>query len=212
MGDKLAILLTGIVSDSDLHAKWLNTFSYLEYIGFRKIVKSQGGDRLDAETLAHAVEEGRHALLLKKLALKTGGSKYNTYALDALLCGAEAEGYFQTLDNACESQVRFQAPNQDCVRLTYLYVTWLVELRALSVYGLYQEALRAAGIPAPLNGLLAEEDKHLGAVERELFALDPDFAERAAKLKEMEASLYQDFLFALARDLAPPERVLPAHA
>ena len=52
----------------NLHARWLNMFSYLEYIGFRKIVKSQGAENLSLETLGHAVEEGRHALMLKKFA------------------------------------------------------------------------------------------------------------------------------------------------
>ena len=34
-------LISQIVADPALHARWLNTFSYLEYVGFRKIVKSQ---------------------------------------------------------------------------------------------------------------------------------------------------------------------------
>jgi len=34
-------LISQIVADPALHARWLNTFSYLEYVGFRKILKSQ---------------------------------------------------------------------------------------------------------------------------------------------------------------------------
>jgi len=41
MQDGLKVLVDRIVVDPNLHARWINTFSYLEYIGFRKIVKSQ---------------------------------------------------------------------------------------------------------------------------------------------------------------------------
>ncbi len=101
--DRLEDLIGTIVADPALHARWLNTFSFLEYIGFRKIVKSQRAEVLTAAVLGHACEEGRHALGLKKLAVKLGGSAFNSYAPEALLCGEEAAAYFQDLDQACEA-------------------------------------------------------------------------------------------------------------
>lgn len=38
--NRLEDLVERIVADPALHARWLNTFSYLEYVGIRKIVKS----------------------------------------------------------------------------------------------------------------------------------------------------------------------------
>jgi SPX domain protein involved in polyphosphate accumulation len=38
--------LAKILEDPNLHASWLNTFSYLEYVGFRKIVKSQDSESM----------------------------------------------------------------------------------------------------------------------------------------------------------------------
>src|ERR1700730_12813184 len=73
--DRLEDLIGAIVPDPALHARWLNTFSYLEYVGFRKIVKSQLAEVLAAAILGHACEEGRHALGLKKLAIKLGGAQ-----------------------------------------------------------------------------------------------------------------------------------------
>ena len=100
--DRLEDLIGAIVADPALHARWLNTFSYLEYVGFRKIVKSQRAEALTAAILGHACEEGRHALGLKKLAVKLGGSAFDSYAPEALLCGEEAEAYFQELDQSCD--------------------------------------------------------------------------------------------------------------
>ncbi len=202
MRDTLNTLLPLILRDPYLHASWLNTFSYLEYIGFRKIVKSQCASLLSAETLAHALEEGRHALRLKKLALKIGGKKFDRYDDTTLLCQWEAENYFQTLDRHCETEFSQKEPSQRA-RLTYLYVTWLVEIRALTVYQTYQ-ALLPENTEVNLSCLLAEETKHLSAVESELQKNDPLFASRKQALRVVELRLYQDYLFALKQKLLSP--------
>ena len=77
--DRLEAVIGIVMQDDHIHARWLNTFSFLEYIGFRKIVKSQRAEVLNRSLLVHALEEGRHALLLKKLAVKLGGSKFDFY-------------------------------------------------------------------------------------------------------------------------------------
>lgn len=217
MQDKLKPLVEKIIRSPELHARWLNTFSYLEYVGFRKIIKSQTAENLDLETMEHAMEEGRHATYLKKLALKLGGPKFDSYAPDKLLCGSAAEDYFQTLDSSTEAALATDYSDQGLSRLTYLYVTWLVELRALSVYGFYQEALAAIGLNPPLTGLLAEEDRHLSAVEKELSERDSKFANRSQDLKNQEAALYTKFVDLLERDLhersiKKSEQVATAHA
>ncbi len=130
--------LIGIVAkDPRLHARWLNTFSFLEYIGFRKIVKSQRAEMLNSTILGHALEEGRHALRLKKLAIHIGGRDFENYAPELMICGEEAEDYFQSLDHDCEAQFMDRS-EKDRAKLTYHYVTWLIERRALDVYAVYQ--------------------------------------------------------------------------
>jgi tRNA isopentenyl-2-thiomethyl-A-37 hydroxylase MiaE len=193
-------LIGQIVADTALHARWLNTFSYLEYVGFRKIVKSQRADALTAAILGHACEEGRHALGLKKLAVKLGGTGFDSYAPQVLLCGEEAEAYFQDLDQFCDEA--FADRNvEERVRLAYAYVTWLVERRALDVYGLYKNALRDSEIARKLGGLLAEETKHLSDIEALLQVADPDFAARSKEFEAVESALYEVFVAALTKEL-----------
>jgi len=205
MHDNLKLLVRIIIKNSDLHGRWLNTFSYLEYIGFRKIVKSQDAEKLDLKTLGHAVEEGRHALLLRKLAVNLGGPKLDTYMPDTLLCGREAESYFQTLDGVCEEHLKVDVASALRARLTYLYVTWLVELRAISVYEIYQDALSEIGEKFPLTGLLAEEDLHLQAVRKELCECDKNWSCRGEELKIIEEELYQNYILALSREILGTE-------
>ncbi|WOJ90029.1 ferritin-like domain-containing protein [Methylocapsa polymorpha] len=199
--DRIGNSIAAIVADPILHAKWLNTFSFLEYVGFRKIVKSQRAEALSAAVLNHALEEGRHALGLKKLAVKLGGLSFDSYAPETMLCGEEAEAYFQELDGACDEA--FSAlPEAERAKLVYCYVTWLIERRALDVYGVYKQALGASEIARKLDGLLAEEIRHLAEVEAWLQAGDPGFPTRSKEFEAVEARLYDTFVEALARDLA----------
>lgn len=57
--------LTALVKQPTLHARFLNTLSLLEFIGARKIMKSQEEDSVTPAVLAHATEEIRHAQVLK---------------------------------------------------------------------------------------------------------------------------------------------------
>ncbi len=198
--NRLESIIAKVVKDAQLHARWLNTFSFLEYVGFRKIVKSQRAESLTSMVLTHALEEGRHALRLKKLALALGGAGFDSYAPETLLCGEEAEDYFQDLDHQTEAQ--FEAfDDVTRAKLTYLYVTWLIEQRALHVYGLYRNAVAGTEIAQRLSGLLAEEDGHLRQVEAEIAASDPEHESRTPRLIALETRLYERFLAALTEAL-----------
>lgn len=199
--DRLEDVVAVVAKDDRLHARWLNTFSFLEYIGFRKIVKSQRAEVINRSLLTHALEEGRHALLLKKLAVKLGGQDFDFYRPETLLCPDAAKTYFQELDHGCDAKFA-HLPDTERSKLVYLYVTWLIERRALDVYGRYKNALGYSDVAPKLNALLAEEVGHLRAVEAGIAAGDPHHAARSAEFEALESSLYADFISALAREVA----------
>jgi hypothetical protein len=198
---RLEDLIAIVAKEPRLHARWLNTFSFLEYIGFRKIVKSQRAETLNAIVLGHAVEEGRHALRLKKLAMQIGGQDFDSYAPEFMICGEEAENYFQSLDHDCEAQFA-GLPDQLRSKLTYHYVTWLIERRALDVYGIYQQAVKGTIVAEKLKGLLAEEVGHLEQVEADLAASDPQHKENAARFIALETRLYDSLIERFSAALA----------
>lgn len=193
--DSLAALMDRVVRDPDVHARWLNTLSYLEYIGFRKIVKSQDARMMTQATLLHANEEGRHALLLKSQSMKVGGERFDSYLPELLLCGEDAEAYFQSVDAGAEKLLSEIASDEKLTRLTYFAVTWLVEVRALEVYGIYTSALKGIGLASPLTGLLKEEERHLRDVNAEMANLIPE--EMRDRLQAMESICYLKYIRAL---------------
>jgi hypothetical protein len=199
--NRLEAIIATIVAEPTLHARWLNTFSFLEYVGFRKIVKSQRAETLGVAVLTHALEEGRHALGLRKIAVKLGGPRFDSYAPETLLCGEEAESYFQDLDAACDDAFADRT-DAERTRLAYASVTALVERRALDVYAVYSRALGSSEIARKLEGLLAEEVKHLGEVEAWLTEAGAQSVIASKDLSAREVELYERFLDAVERELA----------
>lgn len=206
--DRLASLMPAVITDDQLHARWLNTFSYLEYVGFRKIIKSQRADALSRTFLNHALEEGGHAFLLKNLAVKVGGKAFDFYTPETMLCPAAASAYFQNLDHGCDEKFA-SLPDAERSKIVYLYVTWLIERRALDVYGRYKDVLGTSPLATQLDDLLGEEVGHLRQVEAALAAADPEHATRAPALERFEQDLFDTFVAALVAELLPAAK-LPA--
>ena len=72
-------LLSAIINDNQLHARWLNTLSLMENTGARKISASEDPETVTYIILKHAAEEHRHAFYLKKQIEKMKGSSCPTY-------------------------------------------------------------------------------------------------------------------------------------
>lgn len=205
--DRLAALMPIVIKDDKLHARWLNTFSYLEYVGFRKIIKSQRADMLSRAFLNHALEEGGHAFLLKNMAVKVGGKAFDYYTPETMLCPEAASAYFQTLDHGCDE--KFAAlPDLERSTIVYHYVTWLIERRALDVYGRYKDVLGTSPLAEQLDDLLGEEIGHLRQVEASLAASDPEHEKRAPALEAFEQDLFAAFVTALAQEVASSQHPL----
>jgi hypothetical protein len=143
---------------------------------------------------------------LKKLAIKLGGARFDSYAPEILLRGEEAEAYFQDLDQFCDEAFADRLP-EERAQLAFGYVTWLVEGRALDVYGIYKKALGESEIAKRLGSLLAEETKRLADVEALLQAADTGFSTRSKEFEAVERSLYQTFIDALTKELSQSSQV-----
>lgn len=153
------LILKEVVSRPELHARFLNTLSLLEYIGARKIMKSQEESQITPTVLAHMTEEIRHAQVLKKLALKVGGEAVRSYAEESLLCGREGREYIQGIDLKACALLSEKNPWQN-----YLVTTLIVEERAQSLYPYYDELLIPLGLGGPLKAIYREEEEHLTQV------------------------------------------------
>src|SRR6188508_2692811 len=92
-------LLTHIITFPQLHAKWLNTLSYLENCGARKIAKCEHPTKVREEILKHAAEEFRHAHYLKQQIAKVAEKPVEDYSLPTLLGGYRTLHYLTALDS-----------------------------------------------------------------------------------------------------------------
>lgn len=193
-------VLQQIVKFPAVHARFMNTLSFLEYVGARKILKSQIADTITFQVLAHAAEEIRHAQVLKKIALKLSQGELDSYSPDQLLCGFEASCYIQTLDRAVEKELGEKNP-----WLNYLYTTLLIEERANQVYPYYEPLLAECGFPGVLKAIVREEDHHLKEIEDELKDAEGIAESRLNLLREIEKKAFHQFISAVGSAIVKSE-------
>lgn len=151
-------LIERVVADPALHGRWLNTLSYLEHSGARKIAASATPSTVREERLKHAAEEFRHAHYLKTQ-LQRIGQVCIDYRRGVLLGGFATYHYLHRLDLFASRQNR---------SLAYLLTTYAIELRAAELYPLYQAALQKIGSKVRVQSILLEEEEHLAEMQREL--------------------------------------------
>lgn len=149
-------LLGRVVADEALHPKLLNTLSMLEHMGSRKIMATQQGLAIDQPTLRHLAEECQHAFFMKRQAEKAAGRALQ-YEAESLLAPLAARMYFQRL----EARLVAALGRGENSRAPYLYMSMIVEFRAVWFYSLYQQVLKRNAHTLSLKRLLGEEQNHL---------------------------------------------------
>jgi hypothetical protein len=187
-------LLTRIVPDAPRHARLINTLSLLEHIGSHKIMVTQHAADIDQPTLRHLAEEAHHAYFMKRQAEKTA-ERPMVYVPQDLLASASARMYFQRL----EAAITRTLARQRSARAVYLYMSMIVEFRALWFYRLYQQTLERARHPLSLKRVLGEERSHLEEIANRLDMGGELSDARTAEFLAHEKRLYRRLLDALQR-------------
>ncbi len=163
------------------HVRFLNTLSLMEHIGSRKIMASQTKQGLSGDTLRHLAEETRHAFFFKHAAEKIARRPLD-YSAAETFAPAAARGYMGRLD----AGIARDFADGDEGPLPYLYMSLIVELRAVWFYRLYQETLTELEQSLSLRSVLAEEELHLNAMLAHLTEMDPECPSRVARFKALE--------------------------
>lgn len=184
-----AALLARCITDPALHARLMNTLSLLEHMGSHKIMATQHRGDIDQPTLKHLADETRHAYFFKRQAEKTADRPLQYKSAD-LLMPASARMYFQRLE-AC---IVRSLPRPAHKLAVYLYMSMIVEFRAIWAYGLYQDALIRLAHPLSLRSLLAEESGHLAEMEARLDEIGAFDRGRVGAFCAIERRLYEKLL------------------
>jgi hypothetical protein len=187
-------LLGRIVGDALLHSRLINTLSMLEHIGSYKIMATQHSPRVDQATLKHIAEEAHHAFFMKRQAEKTSGRPME-FVDEDLLAPSAARMYFQRLEAGMLGRLRHQRSEN----ATYLYMSMIVEFRALWFYRLYDQSLKKAGHALSLKRLIGEEQSHLTDIAQRLESAGELSNARAGEFLGIEKMLYERLLGAIQR-------------
>lgn len=150
-------LLRCFIADQKRHLIWLNTLSFLENCGARKIARYEHPTYVRREVLKHAAEEFRHAHHLKEQMKKLTAKPLCDYRL--IFGGPCTRRYLDRLEAAiCRKTEEY----------IYPLVTYAIEKRAQKLYPLYQKLLKEAGSKISVMSIIKEEEGHLEEMENTL--------------------------------------------
>lgn len=187
--EPLEEILEVIVNSPELHAKWLNTLSFLENCGARKIAACEHPTLVKEEMLKHAAEEFRHALHLKRQIGKIPATQMESYSMSLMLGGRSTLHYLTLLDLRTSRYLKEAGLNKNSIKgAAYLLVTYAIELRATELYPIYDSALHKSGSRVTVRSILLEEKEHLREMQEGIQQLSSGFA-HAEKVCGFESEL-----------------------
>lgn len=191
-------LLTDIVQNDDLHARFLNSLSLMEHSGACKISSSQRAPKINTMILKHAAEEHRHAYYLKKQ-LEKLSNNYPDYADSSLLAAQKSRFYLHRLDKQTALYIRktLQLTGEELHFAAYLLVTYAIEVRADALYAPYQKVLSQLKSKVNVKAIILEEEGHLTEMKAQLEAFDSNWETHAKEIIILENTLFNEWKEAL---------------
>lgn len=195
--------IAGVIQDPYKEMLWLKVLSHLEYIGYRKMVKALPQPINDENLFHHLSDEIRHSYLFQKHAeeyqtsLQVPPDKYKV--LDEQL-EEIAEEYFQSLDAFLYSWVQenFSSDKYDYHKLSYQFVSYVIEKRAMEVYPYYFKLVLEGGIKNALQSIIRDEGEHLDYLEDSLSSqkecLPYIQGEKLKTLRDQESKYFSIFI------------------
>ncbi|MDQ6479450.1 hypothetical protein [Dyadobacter sp. LHD-138] len=185
-----------IVENNALHIKWLNTLSFMENAGARKISACEHPTQVGIIQLKHAAEEHRHAYYLKKQILKIDANSCSTYSDAELLAPRATRFYLHALDIQCSRYLKkqFQLQGAELKYAAYLFVTYAIEVRADLLYPVYQDILSNVKHHVMVKSIIVEEEGHLEEMIGQLNNFRSDWKEHASAILAFEQVLFEDWL------------------
>lgn len=203
MRQRIKAVLRTVTSDSRLEARWLNTLSYLEYVGARKISRSVAASHPHLDVLDHLADETRHATAFKRLASELVGGEPGDY-----LCRNAAGTYFHKLDGELSAWTT-ELVGREHPALNYLLVTSMVERRAMMMYPLYRSASEHDFVREELQTIVREEQEHRTRIEQDCVRLLTEWNISSLSAAEaVESAYFGEFWSALEIELGlvePPQ-------
>ncbi|MCE5316572.1 MAG: hypothetical protein LLG04_04320 [Parachlamydia sp.] len=192
-------ILAMIIPSPNLHARWLNTLSYLENCGARQIAACEHPTLVKEEMLKHAAEEFRHAHHLKHQIEKVSDISFDTYS--HLLGGVATRHYLPALILKTSRYLKSaNIPERSLKETAYLLITYAIELRAEELYPIYETLLRQAGSRVSVKSIVLEEQGHLNDMRVALRKIPSGFL-HAQRITSFKGELCQKWLATIQENI-----------
>jgi len=188
-----------VVGQEHTHFFWLRALSYLEYIGYRKMVKALPFDAVSTSEVHHLGDEIQHSLMLKQMARKVFGHLNLAEPIRAKICGISEE-YFQSLDSSINDYLQKLSGYYDPYR-TYAYVSYVIELRAMQTYPAYLQCLGASPIKIIVQKIIQDESDHLHHVKKLIGSFEPPAGLTESDMLALEDVCFKNFIKAFRTHL-----------
>lgn len=194
-------LIEKITKDPIAHAKWLNTLSYMENSGAKKISKFESKTNVSLLILKHAAEEHRHAYYLKKQISKLSPTGFENYDDTWLISPKTSKYYLDMLDVWVSKYIKktLGLSGYELKWASYLLVTYAIEVRADELYPIYQEILTASQSKIQVKSIIVEEVGHLNEMTTQLAEFSPQWETHAAVACDLENKLFQAWIQSLTQ-------------
>jgi hypothetical protein len=188
----LPSFLEEILQNDSKHYLWLRSLSYLEYIGYRKMVRAVPYTEVNLGVFHHLNDEIQHSFILKELAEKSFGRPLlRKSSLEELV--QIAEDYFQAFDSRIHDWVIEKKGAEDPF-LCYLLVSYVIEKLAMKVYPQYFARLTTSPLKLVIQKIIKEESEHLAYLERMMRRMFHDFSSTTPILFEFEEAFFEAYL------------------
>jgi len=200
---KLKAILENIVKEDHIHAKWVNTLSFMENAGARKISASEDREKVSLIILKHAAEEHRHAYYLKKQIEKLGEGLCPNYEDQYLLAPKASKYYLNNLDvKVCKYLKKELHLTGTALKFAaYLLVTYAIEVRADDLYPVYQDILSANNLKVTVKSIILEEEGHLEEMLHQLKTFSPEWEKYAQIAVDIETTLFNNWMIGLEEEV-----------
>ena len=196
--------IAALVANPESHARFLNTLSFMENSGARKISKFEHKKEVSLIILKHAAEEHRHAYYLKKQISKLAPTGFENYDDAWLISPQTSKYYLDMLDVWVSKYIKktLGLSGYELKWASYLLVTYAIEVRADELYPIYQDILTSIQSKIQVKSIIVEEEGHLEEMISQLKATWPDWEQHAAVAVQIETELYQDWVSSLVAEVA----------
>lgn len=183
--------LDQVTQNPSQHHLWLRSLSYLEYIGYRKMVKAVPYTKVNTGVYHHLSDEIQHSFMLREIADKQFGNSLDIEKVTSLV--DIAENYFQGLDSQIDDWIASKLGKKDAYA-SYVWVSYTIEKRAMKVYPQYLSKLHEHALKVAIQKIIKDEADHLSYLEEVIEKFPEEISLKNAPVLTIEEKCFDGFL------------------